>query len=81
MFGVWHGAMMLTIEAQGVIGLRLMKLAAGGAEAQEEAFQMVNEKVSAAIEATGMLMSGGSAAMVIDGYRKHVGANALRLSR
>jgi hypothetical protein len=72
---------LLAIEAQGVIGLRLLRLAAGGPEAHNEALQMVHEKVSAAIEATGTLMTGGSPATVIARYREHVGANAFRLSQ
>ena len=81
MLDSWFTVALLAIESQGVIGLRMMKLAAGGQDAQSEAFQMVNEKVSAAFEAAGTLIVGGSAAVVIDRYREHVGANALRLAR
>ena len=81
MLNSWHCATMLAIESQQVIGLRLMRLAAGGPDAPIEAFQMVHEKVSAAMEAAGTLMTGGSPLAVIYRYREHVGANALRLGR
>lgn len=41
---------------------------------------VVSEKVGAVIEAGSMLMSGRKPADVIDLYRKHVAANAARLS-
>jgi hypothetical protein len=41
---------------------------------------MVSEKVDAALEAGSMLASGSRPAEVIDFYRKHVAANAARLS-
>lgn len=72
---------LLAVEAQKVVGLRLVKLAWGGREAQAEAHQMVSEKVSAAIEAAGTLMGGGSIGTVVDRYREHVAANTERLTR
>lgn len=84
MFGFWkfgYDATMLTLEAQQVIGLRLMKLSAGGAAAQIEAERMVTEKVMAAGEAAMLLATGGSGAGVLAGYRRKVRANARRLSR
>jgi hypothetical protein len=39
-----HEAMMLTFEANGVIGLRLMKIARGRADARHEVMLMVQEK-------------------------------------
>ena len=71
---------MLALEAQTVIGLRLMKLAWGGPAAQIEAQQMVSEKISASIEAAGNLMMGGSPDAVIARYREHVAANTERLT-
>ena len=71
---------LLAIESQAVINMRLMRLAAGGPAAQTEALQMMSEKVSAAFEAAGTLMTGGSAATVVSRYREHVGANATRLA-
>jgi hypothetical protein len=41
---------------------------------------MIDEKVAAAFETAGILLKGGSPETVIDHYRKHVAANARRLS-
>ncbi len=83
MFGPWIqlslDATMLAVEAQTVIGLRLMLLGAGGAAAQAEAHRMVTEKTNAFVEAATTLASGGTAHTVVAGYRKHVRANARRL--
>jgi hypothetical protein len=77
----WYPAMMLALEAGKVIDLRLWKIAMGGDEAAAESRLMVNEKVDALFEAGSVLVSGGSPAAVIDMYRKHVAANAMRLAR
>ena len=71
---------MLALEAQTVIGFRLMKRAWGGPAAQIEAQQMMSEKVSALIEASGTLMTGGSCDTVVARYREHVAANTERLT-
>ncbi len=76
----WYSLMMLGFEANSVIGLRLMKLAAGGDAARKEAELMVSEKMDAAMEAGTTLMSGGSLTRVVDRYRQHVAANQHRLS-
>ncbi len=85
MFGPWMklslDATMLAVEAQTIIGLRLMMLGAGGAAAQAEAHRMIAEKTSAFVEAATTLASGGTAHTVVAGYRKHVRANARRLRR
>ncbi len=85
MFGSWFrlgmDATMLAVESQQVIGLRLMKLSAGGAGGQAEAQRMITEKVLAAGEAALMVASGASTAKVIAGYRRKVRANARRLSK
>lgn len=85
MFGSWFklgmDATMLAVESQQVIGMRLIKLSAGGAGGQAEAQRMVTEKVMAAGEAALMVASGASAAKVIAGYRRKVRANARRLSK
>jgi len=73
-------SMMLAFEAQKVIELRLVRLAWGGQDGREEATAMVTEKIGAAIEAAGMLMSGGSAETVVSRYREHVAANTRRLT-
>ena len=41
---------------------------------------MVSEKISAFVEASGTLMKGGSADVVIARYREHVAANTKRLT-
>jgi hypothetical protein len=71
---------LLALEAQKVVELRLVKLAWGGAEGWAEAEQMVSEKVSAVVEASGTLMTGGSCDTVIARYREHVAANTRRLT-
>ena len=72
---------LLGLETQRVVGLRLMKLAAGGTAGQAEAQLMVTEKVAAFAGAAMTLAVGGSAGKVIHRYRKHVQANERRLSR
>jgi hypothetical protein len=71
----------LALEAQQVIGLRMMKLAAGGAAAQAEMTRMFTEKAFAGGEAAATLAFGGSARKVVRGYRTRVKANRRRLSR
>jgi len=81
MFAPWYNLMMLGVESQQVIWLRLMKLAAGGAGAQTEARLMVSEKISAAHQAGERILGGGSADSVVRSYRKKVRANVRRLSK
>ncbi len=71
----------LGLETQRVVGLRLMKLAAGGTAAHTEAQLMVTEKMAAFAEAAVTLATGGSAHKVLRRYRTHVRANERRLSR
>lgn len=78
-FYPWYSAMMLALEAGTVIDKRLRKIAQGGAEGAAESHLMVQEKVDAMFEAGSVLFAGGSSTEVIDMYRKHVAANALRL--
>ena len=70
---------MLALEAQTVVELRLVKPAWGGCDACDEAHLMASEKISAAVEAAGTLMMGGSLGAVIARYREHVAANTERL--
>jgi hypothetical protein len=79
MFFPWHTIMMLAIESNGVVGLRLMKLASGGSDAQVEADLMLREKIDAAFEAGATLMTGGTVGCIVDRYRDHVSANSSRL--
>ena len=76
------------LEASAVIGLRLMKLSAGGAEAGAEAQRMVAEKVDAAIELQMLAVTGGlgtswetAAGRSLRHVRKAVRANRRRLRR
>ncbi|MDI3562445.1 hypothetical protein [Bradyrhizobium sp. Arg816] len=73
--------MMLGLESNRVIGLRLAKLMRGGKAAQREAQRMVSEKVLAAAKAGTSLMAGASGDKIVAQYRRKVAANAKRLSR
>lgn len=85
MFKAWFDLTMrttqLAFEAQRVIGLRLMKMAAGGPAAEREAERMVTEKGEALAEAATILATGGSPEAVVRHYRTRVRANERRLSR
>jgi hypothetical protein len=80
--------MQLGIEAQTVVALRMMRLAVGGAHAQDEAQRMVTEKIDALAEAQtavlNAMMSGDKdhviAAKVLGAFKKRVRANRRRLS-
>ena len=76
----------LGMEASTVIGLRTLKLAAGGAAAQREAELMVDEKVRAAAALQFKAMTGGlgvtpdvATRKVLAHYRRKVRANRHRL--
>jgi hypothetical protein len=79
----------LGVEAQSVIALRMMRLAAGGARGRAEASRMVAEKVGALAEAqtaaaAAILTGRGEkvvAGRVLNAYKKRVGANRRRLTR
>ena len=71
----------LSMAAQQVIALRLLKLAAGGAAAHTEAVRMMTEKGSAGLEAATTMAAGGSAKKVVRRYKTRVKANSRRLSR
>jgi len=79
-FYPWYPAMMLAVESNNVIDIRLRKIATGGVDAVAETRLMVDEKIDAAFEAGAMLMRGESSASVIAFYRRHVAANAQRLA-
>jgi len=76
-------------EAQRVMALRLMRIAAGGAHGQGEARRMVTEKLAAVVEAqaaaAASAIEGGTsrraAKKVLGVYQKRVRANRRRLSR
>lgn len=78
----------LGMEASAVIGLRMMKLAAGGAAAQAEAQLMVSEKVAASLALPMMAASGklgATAPAIASGslvhLRRKVRANRRRLAK
>ena len=78
----------LGMEASTVIGLRTMKIAAGGAAADSEARRMVSEKVEAAAALQAMAMTGalgftapGAARKAVAHYRRKVQANGRRLAK
>lgn len=76
-----HDAVLLGLESQRVMGLRLMKLSRGGRAAHAEALRMFSEKTTALAEAGTTLARGGSAGTVIRRYRTHVRSNKRRLSK
>jgi hypothetical protein len=76
-----NSLMLLAIEANDVIALRMMKLMRGGRSARREAELMVSEKIRAALEATAGLMAGASGDEIVRRYRRHVAANAKRLGK
>ena len=84
-FGKWMklalSTSMLALEAQQVIGLRLLKMTSGGAAAKREANRMVAEKVTAFTEAAAKVATGGTTRSVVKGYRRKVRANRRRLTK
>ncbi len=83
-FDAWS----LGLEASSVIGLRMMKLAAGGAAAQAEAQLMVGEKVATGLTLPMLAMTGqlgASGPAIASGslahLRKKVRANRRRLAK
>jgi hypothetical protein len=80
MFRPWITIVMLALQSSEVIGLRVAKIARGGADAQNEAHLLVNEKIVAVFDAGMRLMCGATTSHVIDGFREQVAANVLRLS-
>jgi hypothetical protein len=85
----WFEAARFGYDAQRVIGLRMMRMAAGGTDASSEARMMVSEKLSALADAqlaiALALVSGRTldvaAARAYRPYRRRVRANKSRLSR
>jgi hypothetical protein len=76
---LWFSTISLAIEASGVIATRLSKISLGDSDAAAESHLMVTEKISAAFEAAAILARGGNASHIVDNYRQHVAANAVRL--
>ncbi|MGV3456881.1 hypothetical protein [Sphingomonas sp.] len=74
-------------ESAAVIGLRAVKIAQGGPEAQREAERMISEKLTAAYELQLAMMTGTmgmspatTTRKALAHYRRKVRANARRLS-
>ena len=83
----WN-AWSLGLEAMAVIGLRTLKIAAGGAAGEAEAQRMVTEKVAAGLALQTMALSGdlgftpeAAASRTLTHYRRKVRANRRRLSK
>lgn len=85
----WIEAARFGYDAQRVIGLRMLRMAAGGTDASAEARMMVAEKLTAFADAqlaiAVALVSGSTldvaAARAFRPYRRRVRANKSRLSR
>lgn len=78
----------LGVEAQSVVGLRMITLAAGGSAAERETLRMVGEKLAAYAEAQLELLNGivsgaphRPPTMAVATYLRRVRANHARLSR
>lgn len=76
----------LTADSAHVMGLRTLKIATGGADAQAEAALMVNEKIQAAVDLQTLALTGAlgsnapdAASATIRHYRRRVSANRRRL--
>lgn len=76
------------VEASAVIGLRMVRLAGGGAAAESEARLMVTEKVGAVMDLQALAMRGALggdigivASRSLRHYRGKVRANRRRLTR
>ncbi len=87
-FSLGWDAFQLGLEASTVIGLRSMKIAAGGAAADTESKLMVQEKIDAAMSLQTLAMTGALgltapriAARTLAHYRRKVRSNRRRLSK
>jgi hypothetical protein len=87
-FGLSMKAWALAVDASVVIGLRTMKIAAGGKLAEAETRLMVNEKIEAGAALGAMAMAGklgvspeSAAGRTIAHYHRKVRANRRRLTR
>ena len=81
-------AMALGLEASSVIGLRTLKMAAGGPGADAEARLMISEKIAATMDLQFKAMTGalglspaGAASKSLTHYRRKVRANRRRRHR
>jgi len=81
MFKLFYDMSMLAFESQQAIWLRTLRLAQGGSRAEREAKLMISEKVVAAQNAAGKLMTGAAPGAVVRDYRRKVRSNVKRLSK
>lgn len=86
--GFGMGTWALAMEASTVIGLRTLKIAAGGGAGAAEADLMVREKIDAAAELQMLALTGGLgvtvpivASKTLAHYRRKVRANRRRLAK
>ncbi len=86
--GIGFDAWSLGVEASAVIGLRALRLAAGGAAAEAEAVRMVEEKIVAGLDLQAKAMSGAlgysptrALAKTLGHYRRRVRSNLRRLHK
>ena len=79
-FYPWYPALMLAVESNNVIDIRLRQIASGAVNAPEETRFMGSEKVDAAFKAGSVILDGGQRSEVIDFYRQSVAANIARLA-
>jgi hypothetical protein len=86
--GLGLSAWSLGLEASTVIGLRTMKIAAGGAAGEAEARRMIDEKIDAGLALQALALTGGlgftpqgAAAKTLAHYRRKVRANRRRLAK
>ena len=86
--GIGMSAWSLSMEATAVIGLRTLKLAAGGPAGEAEARRMVSEKIDAGVALQALALTGAlgftphtAAAKTLAHYRRKVRANRRRLSK
>jgi hypothetical protein len=88
-FNIWFESVRFAYEVQGVVSMRLVRLAQGGPQAAVEAQQMIAEKLEALVDAEtaianalfhgeGLLVAADRAYAPV---RRRVRANSLRLAR
>jgi hypothetical protein len=85
----WVDAAKFTVEVQGVIAMRMLKIAAGGPAADKECRLMVAEKIDAMSKAHGAAVSAvfsgksmhDTYALAMAPYRRTMRANYARLSK
>ncbi len=86
--GIGLDAWRLGVEASAVIGLRSLKIAAGGSTGKAEAERMVAEKIDAGLALQTLAMTGSlgaspasASAKTLAYYRRKVRANRRRLAK